>query len=116
MIRVEIFERKGAQLYKTLVGDMRSGELRTFTAKDRGRTVQHTRYPGRLKWSPGEGVISGSVRAPGPAGSEWQLLSAFVGRLSHRYGDRIHSINIEFPVSARAKPARKRKKAARRKR
>ena len=114
MIRLEITERRGARLYATLVKAMRSGDLRTFSVKNRGRTVQHIRYPGRLKWSPGEGRIVGVLQSPGKTGNEWQLLSAFVGRLAHRYNDRIESIRVEFPEAVRR--GGKRPAASRRKR
>jgi hypothetical protein len=42
MIRFQIIERTGANLYKSLVGAMRDGDLRTFVATKRGRKVQHT--------------------------------------------------------------------------
>lgn len=39
MIRFQIIERTGANLYKTLVDAMRAGELRTFAATRRGRRI-----------------------------------------------------------------------------
>jgi hypothetical protein len=118
MIRFQIIERTGAQLHKALIEAMRTGELRTFIAKKRGRKVLHknSAYPGWMNWSASEGIITCEVRSPNKPGREWQLFSAFLGRLADRYADRIVAINIQFPDSSlfetpprrrRARPARK---------
>jgi hypothetical protein len=101
MIRFQIIERTGANLQKVLVEAMRSGELRTFIAKKRGRKILHknSAYPGWMNWSVSEGIISCEVISPNKPGREWQLFSAFLGRLADRYADRIVAINIQFPAS-----------------
>jgi hypothetical protein len=88
MIRLEIVERKGAKLYKRLIDAMRSGDLRTFTVADRGKKVTHVRHPGLMRWKETDGVITGTLR--GAKGENaWQLLGAFLGRLAHKYADRV---------------------------
>ena len=101
MIRFQIIERTGAQLHKTLVEAMRSGELRTFIAKKRGRKVQHknSAYPGWMNWSTADGIINCEILSPNKPGREWQLFSAFLGRLADRYAERIVAINVQFPGS-----------------
>lgn len=113
MIRFQIIERTGAQLQKTLVDAMRSGELRTFIAKKRGRKVLHknSAYPGWMNWSVSEGVISCEVISPNKPGREWQLFSAFLGRLADRYAERIVAINIQFPGSTPFEPPARRRAA-----
>ena len=118
MIRFQIIERTGAQLHKTLVEAMRTGELRTFIAKKRGRKVLHknSAYPGWMNWSVSEGIITCEVLSPNKPGREWQLFSAFLGRLADRYADRIVAINIQFPGSVPFDaPPRRRRSRARRK-
>ncbi len=104
MIRFQIIERTGANLYKTLVEAMHDGGLRTFLVRKRGRKVQHTNlsYPGWMNWSPGKGVINCEVISPRKPGGEWHLFSAFLGRLADRYADKIVAINVQFPASASA--------------
>jgi hypothetical protein len=99
MIRFQVIERPGADLYKTLISAMRSGELRTFLVKKRGRKVQHTNvsYPGWMNWSAADGVINCEVISPRKPGREWQFFSAFMGRLADRFADRIIAINVQFP-------------------
>jgi len=116
MIRLEIIERRGAHLHKALVGAMRKGDLRTFSVKDRGRTVTHVRYPGRMKWSSSEGVIVGDLRGPHSSENPWQLLGALLGRLAHKYADRIANVSLQFPEAAGVKPAKKRAAGKRKKR
>jgi hypothetical protein len=118
MIRFQIIERTGAQLQKTLVEAMRSGELRTFIAKKRGRKVLHknSAYPGWMNWSASDGMISCEILSPNKPGREWQLFSAFLGRLADRYAERIVAINVQFPGSvpfedgARRRTARSRRR------
>jgi len=119
MIRFQIFERTGANLYKTLVDAMRAGELRTFEATRRGRRIQHKNvlYPGWMNWSVHDGMISCEVISPRKPGREWQFFSAFLGRLADRYADQIASINIQFPAGAGAAPpttVKKRRRVRRR--
>jgi hypothetical protein len=99
MIRFQIFERTGVNLHKTLVDAMRAGELRTFEATKRGRRIQHKNvlYPGWMNWSAHDGMINCEVISPRKPGREWQLFSAFLGRLADRYSDQIIGINIQFP-------------------
>jgi hypothetical protein len=99
MIRFQIIERPGVDLHKTLITAMRSGELRTFLVKKRGRKVQHTNtsYPGWMNWSAADGVINCEVISPRKPGREWQFFSAFMGRLADRFADRIIAINVQFP-------------------
>ena len=96
MIRVEITEKPRRQLYRQLRDGMRSGALRTFTLERRGRRVVHARYPGWMNWSHDDGVITCEVLSPRKPGYEWQLLSAFVGRLADKFADQIESISIQF--------------------
>lgn len=117
MIRFQIIERTGAQLQKTLIEAMRSGELRTFIAKKRGRKVLHknSAYPGWMNWSVADGMINCEILSPNKPGREWQLFSAFLGRLADRYADRIVAINVQFPGSVPYEaPKRRRAKRARR--
>jgi len=112
MIRLEIVERKGAKLRKRLVDAMRSGELRTFKAADRGRKVTHLRYPGQMRWTDAKGA-NGKIVATlrGVKGeAPWQLLGAFLGRIAHKYSAHVESIRMDFGPARPAKPARKRRK------
>jgi hypothetical protein len=119
MIQFQIVERPGTNLYKGLIEAMRSGELRTFLVKKRGRQVQHKNesYHGWLKWSHADGVINCEVLSPRKPGTEWRLFSAFLGRLADRYPDQILSINVQFPQAySRPTPPgkRRRRRAVRR--
>ena len=103
MIRLQIVEQPGAELYRTLVQAMRSGELRTFQATRRGRRVTHANpnYPGWMNWSHQGGLIVGEVRSPRKPGAEWRLLGALIGRLADKYAPLVQSISIQFPDTPR---------------
>jgi hypothetical protein len=113
VIRFQIVERTGANLQKVLIEAMRTGELRTFIAKKRGRKVLHknSAYPGWMNWSVSEGIITCEVISPNKPGREWQLFSAFLGRLADRYAERIVAINIQFPASVPFETATRRRKS-----
>lgn len=118
MIRFQIVERSGANLYRVLLGAMRSRTLRTFYLTRRGRKVSHANpsYSGWMNWSHSDGVITCEVISPRKPGSEWQLFSAFVGRLAHRFADLIHCVNIQFTESVPVGRRRGVRKRVRRKR
>lgn len=118
MIRFQIVERSGANLYRILRGAMRSKELRTFYLTMRGHRVCHTNpsYTGWMHWSHTDGVITCEVVSPRWPGGEWRLFSAFVGRLADRFADLIHSVNIQFNGPSLKGPVKTRSKRVRRKR
>lgn len=114
MIRFQIMERDEADLYQTLLKAMREGDLRTFRTEKRGHKVVHARYPGWITWSHSRGVIDGAVFSPKKQGNEWQIFSALIGRLAHRYTGSIAGISVQFPsVPRRAVRRRHRKRAGR---
>ena len=117
MVRLQIIERPGVDLYRALVAAMRSGELRTFLLVKRGRKVQHKNpnYHGWMNWQNLHGVIVCEILSPRKPGDEWKLLQALVGRLADKYAAQVHSITIQFP-SAEAPKVRRRKVAARKRR
>ena len=118
MIRLQVVERHGANLYRSLVRAMRSGELRTFNVARRGRKVTHANpsYTGWINWSTSGGVITCEVLSPRKPGTEWRLLSALIGRLADKYADQVHSINVQFPAPLLARPARRKRRTPRRRR
>jgi hypothetical protein len=113
VIRFQIVERAGAALHRSIVEAMRNGELKTFRAQKRGHKVLHVSKPGWMNWSTAGGLIMCEVISPQKPGQEWQLFSAFLGRLADRYADRILAINVQFPGQpvAPATPAKRRSRS-----
>lgn len=118
MIRFQVIERRGANLYQVLRGAMRSKELRTFYLTMRGRRVSHANpsYSGWMRWSHADGVITCQVVSPRQPGTEWRLFSAFVGRLADRFADLIQCVNIQFEGPSRKSAERRKVRRGRRKR
>lgn len=98
MIRLQIVEKRGANLHKKLKAAMKVGELKTFITQKRGEKVTHTNknYPGWMNWSSSSGVICCEILSPKKPGEEWKLLNAFIGRLADKYSNEIHNINIQL--------------------
>jgi hypothetical protein len=115
MIRLQIIERAGTNLFRTLVRAMRSGDLRTFVIAKRGKRVTHRNpsYSGWINWADSGGVITCEILSPRMPGNEWRLLSALIGRLADKFADSVHSISIQFPD---AQPLPKRRSRRRRSR
>ncbi len=116
MIRFQIVERSGGDLYRSLLEALRRGTLRTFRAERRGRRVRHTNpsYPGWMNWSRRGGIIACEVISPRKPGSEWRLFSAFLGRLADRYAGEILCIGVQFPdatTAAKGRPKRTRRRS-----
>jgi len=69
-------------------------------------------------WSVHDGMINCEVISPRKPGREWQLFSAFLGRLADRYANQIIGINIQFPAEPSESPkatVKKRRRMRRRK-
>ena len=112
MIRMQIVERPGSDLYRLLKRAIRSKDLRTFSLEKGGARVLHVRSPGFMNWTSAQGIISCEIRSPKEAGKEWQLLTNVVGRLADRFPAVVESINIQLtapPVEPVRKKRRKRK-------
>ena len=111
MIRMQIVERPGMELFRVLKRAIRTKDLRTFTLERHGTRVVHNRYPGYMKWTDAAGAIACEIRAA-EADEEWQLLSAVVGMLARRFPTQAESIHVQLiaPAPAPVKRRRRRKK------
>ena len=111
MIRLQIVERREADLYRVLKRAIRSRELRTFALERHGGRVVHVSAPGFMNWTASPGVIACEIRSPKEQGKEWQFLGNLIGRLADRYPALVESVNIQLdaPPPAPAKRKRRRK-------
>lgn len=113
MIRLQIVERPGADLFRVLKRAIRSRDLRTFSLEKGGKRVVHVRSPGHMSWTAIDGVIACEIRARGAdEGKEWQLLANVIGRLADRFPAFVESINIQLAAPP-VEPARKKRRKKR---
>jgi hypothetical protein len=110
MIRLQIVERPGADLFRLLKRAIRSKDLRTFTLERKGARVVHVRSPGYMNWAPSPGVIACAIKSPKEQGKEWQLLSAVIGRLADRFPAYVAGVNIQLDAPPPAPTKRKRRR------
>ena len=110
MIRMQIVERPGADLFRMLKRAIRSKDLRTFTLEKKGTRVVHVRSPGFMTWAPSPGVIACEIKSPKDEGKEWQLLSAVIGRLADRFPGFVAGVNIQLDAPPLPPAKRKRRR------
>lgn len=108
MIRMQIVERPGMELYRVIKRAIRSKDLRTYALERHGTRVVHNRYPGFMKWTSVDGAIACEIRAP-EADDEWQLVSAVVGMLARRFPREAESIHVQL-IAPPPEPAKKRRR------
>jgi len=109
MIRMQIVERPGMELYRVIKRAIRSKDLRTFALERHGARVVHNRYPGYMKWLDAAGAIACEIHAPEPT-EEWQLLSAGGGMLARRFPRGAESIHVQLIAPPEEPVRRKRRK------
>jgi hypothetical protein len=110
MIRMQIVERPGTELFKVLKRAIRSHDLRTFSLERHGTRVVHVRSPGYMNWTSTEGIIACEIRSPREEGKEWQMLSAVIGRLADRFPAFVESVNVQLTAPPPVVPVKKRRK------
>ena len=81
-------------LLKDTERQLRGGRT-TFKRQREGRWV-HVRYPGWINWDLAEGGIIVAKVQSKKAGTEWQLLRAFIGYVDRHIGKYVQSINIIY--------------------
>jgi hypothetical protein len=112
MVHVQIVGRNGPNLQAELRTAIAEERIRSFevTQVRGGLRLRHKRYPGELRLEQTPGPLLVTVRCRPPS-QEWQLLSAFIGRLADHFKDEISGINIQLePNEAEPKKRRPRKK------
>lgn len=59
-----------------------------------GLRIRHKKFKGDVQFARTPGPTLVTVRSPNPD-NEWQLLTAFIGRLVYHFGDAITGINLQ---------------------
>jgi hypothetical protein len=112
VLTLEILCRGDFDLVEAFREGIREGEFKSFVLKrGRGRSparaeVLHKspRTPGKISLEQRDSLCRAKVAAP--AGKEWDILHKFVGRLVHRFPDRLLSIRVDFPEPRRRRGRR----------
>lgn len=118
MIHVQIISRGAADVQAELRAAIEEQRMTTFEIEGLrgGLRLRHKRFAGEVRFRRdgrgGPELVSVRSRRPN---EEWQLLSAFIGRLSDRFRDRIAGINIQLEPDEPPKKATRRKKAKKKK-
>jgi hypothetical protein len=97
MIHTQLISRNSANLQTLIRQAITEGKIKSFqTAKVAGGLrITHKKYPGSINFSNTKGPLLATISCTNPT-KEWQLLEAFVGRLSYHFSDKLAAINIQF--------------------
>jgi hypothetical protein len=115
VIHLQIISRNSADVQAELREAIEEQRMTTFEIEGLrgGLRLRHKRFAGEVRFRrdgpTGPELVSVRSRQ---SNEEWQLLSAFIGRLTDRFRGQIAAINIQLEADEPAKPARKRRRRA----
>lgn len=110
MYHLQIISRDTADVQAEVREAIETERIKSFEI-DRirgGLRIRHKKFKGDVQFTRTSGPLLVTVRSPN-ADSEWQLLTAFIGRLVYHFADAINGINIQIA----AEPSKPKKKRAR---
>jgi hypothetical protein len=97
MIHIQAVSRDGQNLQSKLKSLIREGSIKSFEVAQvkGGLKIKHKKYQGSVSLEHRSGLLLATLSCK-QKGKEWQLLEAFVGRLSYHCRAEIGSINIQI--------------------
>lgn len=97
MVHLQLISREGDDLRAVIRSAIEEGHIKSFEiARIRGGLrIRHRKFQGEIRLDPTAGPLLVSVRCRDRT-KEWQLLSAFIGRLADHFKDEIIAINMQF--------------------
>jgi hypothetical protein len=117
MVHLQIISRNAADVQAALRSAIEEQRMTTFEIERirGGLRLRHKRFRGEVRFHPTDGPLLVTVRSP-KSNNEWQLLSAFIGRLADRFRDQVSSVSIQFQSTSGVarRPGPRRRPVARR--
>lgn len=97
MIHLQIIGRESKNLQSLIRAAIAEGKIKSFeTARVKGGVkITHKKHVGAIRLTRTQGPLLATVTCNNPA-KEWQLLEAFIGRLTYHFFAEINAINIQF--------------------
>ncbi len=97
MVHLQLISRAGEDLRAVIREAIEEGHIKSFEiARIRGGLrIQHKKFQGEIRFEPTDGPLLVTVRCRDRT-KEWQLLSAFLGRVADHFKDEVIAINMQF--------------------
>ena len=118
MVHLQLIGRDAADIGALVRSAIEEERIKSFEiARIRGGLrIRHKKFRGEVRFARTEGPVMVTVRSPDRS-KEWQLLEAFIGRLTYHFANAIAGINIQLesdePVPKSRTKRRPRAKARR---
>jgi hypothetical protein len=95
MIHLQIIDKDDARIQSLLRNSIQAGSIKSFQVVQvkGGIKVKQAKYLGSLKFAQKKHILFGTLQCNNQA-KEWQLLEAFIGRLTYHFKDYITAINL----------------------
>jgi hypothetical protein len=97
MIHMQVIGKEGStikSLFRTAIQDKKIKSFRVVQVKG-GLRVQHAKHMGSIKFIQKKNILFATLLCNNKS-KEWQILEAFIGRLTYHFKERIAGINIQF--------------------
>ena len=116
MVHLQLISRDAADIGALVRSAIEEERIKSFEiARIRGGLrIRHKKFRGEVRFARSEGPVLVTVRSPDRS-KEWQLLEAFIGRLTYHFAGAIAGINIQLESEEPAPAPRARRRVARRK-
>jgi len=112
MVHLQLIGRDAADIGALVRSAIEEERIKSFEiARIRGGLrIRHKKFRGEVRFARTEGPVMVTVRSPDRS-KEWQLLEAFIGRLTYHFASAIAGINIQLesdePPPTRRRPKRR---------
>ena len=97
MIHMQVIGKEGSiikSLFRTAIHGKKIKSFKVVQVKG-GMKIEHAKFMGSIKFIQKKNILFATLLCNNKS-KEWQILEAFIGRLTYHFKDRIAAINIQF--------------------
>jgi hypothetical protein len=97
MVHLQLISRNGVKLQGLIRKAIKDGAIRSFEVAQvkGGLTIKHKKHIGEIRFVSTSGPLLATLVCKNRT-KEWQLLEAFMGRLTYHFKNEIASINVQL--------------------
>jgi len=97
MIHMQVIAKDNSNLHSLVRAAIHEGKIKSFeiVRVRGGLKIQHRKFLGSVSLAKKPGLLLATLRCHAKR-REWQLLDAFIGRMTYHFREKIAAINIQF--------------------